>query len=821
MSNNYNTRTQPSYTTPSKDEIGKTSSLNTPIHSHVGVTPLRTTPPNTIVSATPTSSSAIRGTSAALRDPQEPLYYSSHDHNNMHSSYAQQPQQTFYAYSPSTNLNVNSLPYSNTTSNFSNPATPSNSAVLPSSNMIFPQSTSSFSLPSVNYNSTSNNPSNVASMSNSRARVQGTTTPTSNFQQQSALYSNPHPSTLSSTAGTATMGYNTHRSPGTLASNIVTDSQLAYIRQPQYIQQIPEGSGSYIDPQLMPIRGEQQPVQLLTSSKAQRAGVQYSYEQYLPTTNTGSSNQLLHPSSSQHYQPRPTSSLSNQIPTSSGSPQGGNVMQTNYNTYGTTTSSYYQQQYGNMTSYPTTHNTPKTVTLSRTNSTQLVPGSSMTCPIVVTDDHGQTLQRQNPMSQNYIQNMNSRSYSPAIYNGGHQQQQHYTSYAQPQANQYIVTTSTPPQMPPPQNHIATVSQAQPSTSNSNYPVGLLVGSKYRLMNKIGNGAFGEVFLAQNTDQSQDFYAVKLETIPTPQNGQNNGGKQQLIFEAKVLSYLFNAPPNSTSSSNGSTNNNTQQNQPAVGIPRVIWYGTESSFNIMVMELLGQSLESLFKKCNRKFSLKTVLMLADQMIQRIEFTHRRNFVHRDIKPDNFLMGRKGSNMLQLLNGTSYQPTSTNGNLNTENTVYLIDFGLSKMYYSEKGHIPLRKDKHLTGTARYASLNNHKGYEQSRRDDLESLGYVLLYFLKGALPWQGLTGNTKEDHYNNIYHKKKNIKVVSLCKGFPVEFATYLNYARGLKFYQEPDYLYLRNLFLNLFIREKFSLDYEWDWIVQDRKSERQK
>ncbi|EFC35658.1 predicted protein [Naegleria gruberi] len=140
----------------------------------------------------------------------------------------------------------------------------------------------------------------------------------------------------------------------------------------------------------------------------------------------------------------------------------------------------------------------------------------------------------------------------------------------------------------------------------------------------------------------------------------------------------------------------------------------------------------------------------------------------------------------------------------------------MYISDKGHIPLRKDKHLTGTARYASLNNHKGYEQSRRDDLESLGYVLLYFLRGTLPWQGLTGKTKEDHYNNIYNKKKNIKVVSLCKGLPIEFATYLNYTRGLKFFQEPDYLYLRNLFLNLFVRERYSLDYEWDWIVQERK-----
>ncbi|EFC43950.1 predicted protein [Naegleria gruberi] len=322
------------------------------------------------------------------------------------------------------------------------------------------------------------------------------------------------------------------------------------------------------------------------------------------------------------------------------------------------------------------------------------------------------------------------------------------------------------------------------------------------MSKIGNGAFGEVFLAvnsQTSDQQQtttEYYAVKLELMPT-RNQQNMAGKQQLIYEAKVINYLFG-----THSSNNSSN---MPQTPVVGIPRVYWYGSEGAYNIMVMDLLGPSLESLFKKCNRKFSLKTVLMLADQMIQRVEFTHRRNFVHRDIKPDNFLMGRKPSSSGQVSSSTS---TTANGNLS--------NFGLSKMYISDKGHIPLRKDKHLTGTARYASLNNHKGYEQSRRDDLESLGYVLLYFLRGTLPWQGLTGKTKEDHYNNIYNKKKNIKVVSLCKGLPIEFATYLNYTRGLKFFQEPDYLYLRNLFLNLFVRERYSLDYEWDWIVQERK-----
>ncbi|KTG31790.1 hypothetical protein cypCar_00032454 [Cyprinus carpio] len=211
---------------------------------------------------------------------------------------------------------------------------------------------------------------------------------------------------------------------------------------------------------------------------------------------------------------------------------------------------------------------------------------------------------------------------------------------------------------------------------------------------------------------------------------------------------------------------------------------------MVMELLGPSLEDLFNFCSRKFTLKTVLLLADQMISRIEYIHSKNFIHRDIKPDNFLMGlgKKG------------------------NLVYIIDFGLAKKYRDARTHqhIPYRENKNLTGTARYASINTHLGIEQSRRDDLESLGYVLMYFNLGSLPWQGLKAATKRQKYERISEKKMSTPIEVLCKGYPSEFSTYMNFCRSLRFDDKPDYSYLRQLFRNLFHRQGFSYDYVFDW-----------
>merc|ERR1712176_1205145 len=235
----------------------------------------------------------------------------------------------------------------------------------------------------------------------------------------------------------------------------------------------------------------------------------------------------------------------------------------------------------------------------------------------------------------------------------------------------------------------------------------------------------------------------------------------------------------------------------VDIPNVHWYGVEGDYNVMVIDLLGPSLEDLFSFCNRKLSLKTVLMLADQMINRVEYVHAKNFIHRDIKPDNFLigLGKKA------------------------NQVHIIDFGLAKKYRDPKTqqHIPYREGKSLTGTARYASVNTHLGIEQSRRDDLEAIGYVLMYFNRGSLPWQGLKAASKKQKYEKISEKKMSTPVEVLCKGFPAEFAMYLNYCRGLRFEEAPDYMYLRQLFRILFRTLNHQYDYTFDWTMLKQKA----
>ena len=187
------------------------------------------------------------------------------------------------------------------------------------------------------------------------------------------------------------------------------------------------------------------------------------------------------------------------------------------------------------------------------------------------------------------------------------------------------------------------------------------------------------------------------------------------------------------------------------------------------------------------------MIGIQILDRLEFIHNKNIIHRDIKPDNFVIGLE----------------------NKSHIIYVLDFGLSKKFRSSRTHqhIKFTVNKKLTGTARYASINALKGCEQSRRDDLEAIGYVLMYFLRGSLPWQGLQIQKGEDRYKKILQKKKATTAEELCKGFPKEFVDYINYTRNLEFEADPDYKYLRKLLETVLEKENSKFDFWYDWVTE--------
>ncbi|ROV90135.1 hypothetical protein VPNG_09805 [Cytospora leucostoma] len=289
---------------------------------------------------------------------------------------------------------------------------------------------------------------------------------------------------------------------------------------------------------------------------------------------------------------------------------------------------------------------------------------------------------------------------------------------------------------------------------------IIVNQRYRIDRKIGEGGFGLVYSGADI-QSEEELAIKLEHI--------RDGQKALVNEVDVYKALSGG----------------------VGIPRVRWYGEECDFYVMIHDILGPSLQDLFDYCERGFSLKTVLLLADQLICRMRYIHSKSIIHRDIKPGNFLMG-----------------SGRQGNI-----VYTIDFGLAKQFTGRMAQQINKYGNHrlrVGGTSRYASLRNHKGNEQSWGDDMESLGYMLIDFARGSLPWQGLNATTDTELDEKIGQVKASLSGEEICAGLPDEFAKYINYTRSLRFGEKPNYTRLRRDFNRLFVRLGLKYDRVFDW-----------
>ena len=271
---------------------------------------------------------------------------------------------------------------------------------------------------------------------------------------------------------------------------------------------------------------------------------------------------------------------------------------------------------------------------------------------------------------------------------------------------------------------------------------IIISKKYKILNKIGEGAFGKIFVSENID-TKEKVAIKIEKI-------NMYNTTLIKNEARIYTYL----------------------KDIFGIPKIREYGKVKNYNYLVMDLFKKSLNN--NTNNNGICLKLILDYSLQMICRIEDIHNKGIIHRDIKPDNFLLD------------------------DNEKCIYLIDFGLSKSFKNENGeHIKLRNDNSLLGTFDYVSINIHNGITASRRDDIESIGYILLYLFIGFLPWKNIdfNNNNEEEKNNKILEFKKNINYGDY--NIPGEFIIYINYCRNMKFDDKPNYNYLKCLLYNLY------------------------
>ena len=276
-----------------------------------------------------------------------------------------------------------------------------------------------------------------------------------------------------------------------------------------------------------------------------------------------------------------------------------------------------------------------------------------------------------------------------------------------------------------------------------------IASFFSLKRALGSGSYGEVYEAVDT-RTRARVAIKLEPV--------GACFPQLVYEHRVLQELASYH----------------------GFPRVIWFESNDEYNVMIMQKLGKSVEEARMAAGGTLPIKQVIDIGRQVLERLACCHARGIAYRDMKPQNMLFG-----LPKLLpDGTDACP------------IYLIDFGLCKRVLDpESGaHVPIRNDKKLAGTPRYASLNAHKGIEQARRDDVESLMYVLIFLAKGTLPWQSSPTNTNDCStmsklLKTVGRIKERVTVPELCDGLPPIFSDTLTYARNMVFDAMPDYTFL--------------------------------
>jgi serine/threonine protein kinase len=299
----------------------------------------------------------------------------------------------------------------------------------------------------------------------------------------------------------------------------------------------------------------------------------------------------------------------------------------------------------------------------------------------------------------------------------------------------------------------------------------LACGRYLLLEKLGKGGFGLIYSGLDL-KTGNRVAIKLEDT-------TRARKKYLKLEYKIYKRYHS----------------DWFHLPFAGqafIPEIYTYAQDGGFRVLVMELLGPSLSELFSYQYDRFSLKTVAMLAIKAISAIELLHSKGILHRDIKPGNFVMGR-----------------GVHGN-----DIYLIDYGLASPYIDSQGHhIPFSTHARFHGTDKYASINNHKKIEPSRRDDLESLGYVLLYFISGNLPWSEKYGHVTKQQRRSIYGKMKmDISIKGLTKSHPKVFRKYFENVESLGFSEKPDYNKLRRLWLDALSEHGHVFDNIFDWTI---------